>query len=261
MEKEKYDKIGVGYNNTRKADPYLTSRFIHHLNPKSWQKFLDIGCGTGNYTSAFLQMSLDFVGMDPSMYMLSKAKENFPNGNWMQGAAEKTGLASKSIDGITGSLTIHHWVDLEVAFKELHRILKPNGRLILFTSTPMQMKGYWLNAYFPKMLRDSIDQMPSLELITSALHKSGFQVLGSEEYFVLPELKDLFLYSGKHRPHLYLDAQVRQGISSFSDLSNIEEVRSGLARLTHDIKSNRIQQEIDRHKNNLGDYLFVTAQT
>ena len=30
----KYDKIGIDYNSTRKADPFLTNKLIEHLNPK-----------------------------------------------------------------------------------------------------------------------------------------------------------------------------------------------------------------------------------
>jgi hypothetical protein len=30
----KYDKIGTGYNSTRKADPYLTEKLIYYLHPE-----------------------------------------------------------------------------------------------------------------------------------------------------------------------------------------------------------------------------------
>ncbi|MEO9803226.1 MAG: class I SAM-dependent methyltransferase [Reichenbachiella sp.] len=260
MRETKYDKIGLGYNATRQADTYLASRMLHYLAPQPGQRFLDIGCGTGNYTSIFMNKGLDFIGIDPSDQMLSAARDKNPKGKWMQARAEHTGLSSESMDGIIGSLTIHHWQNLELAFNELNRILKPTGQLILFTSTPDQMKGYWLNTYFPKMLQDSMDQMPSLELVTSALHQSGFQITETEKYFVTAELTDLFLYSGKHRPHLYLDAQVRQGISSFSDLSNAEEINAGLAQLALDIESDKIKEVMDSDEYESGDYLFVIAQ-
>ena len=47
----KYDKIGIEYNLTRKADKYLTEQLLFHLNPKEHAQYLDIGCGTGNYTN------------------------------------------------------------------------------------------------------------------------------------------------------------------------------------------------------------------
>ncbi|MBL4656629.1 MAG: class I SAM-dependent methyltransferase, partial [Flavobacteriales bacterium] len=51
--KAKYDVIGIDYNLTRKADPYLVSRFLALLNPNPKGQYLDIGCGTGNSTSEF----------------------------------------------------------------------------------------------------------------------------------------------------------------------------------------------------------------
>ena len=55
--KEKYDIIGVNYNLTRKADPYLYKRLHFFLNPQIKGTYLDIGCGTGNYTAKFAQES------------------------------------------------------------------------------------------------------------------------------------------------------------------------------------------------------------
>jgi 2-polyprenyl-3-methyl-5-hydroxy-6-metoxy-1,4-benzoquinol methylase len=46
----KNDKIGIDYNSIRKAEPYLTKRLNEHLNPNKDGTYLDIGCGTGNYT-------------------------------------------------------------------------------------------------------------------------------------------------------------------------------------------------------------------
>ncbi|MEO9966132.1 MAG: class I SAM-dependent methyltransferase [Reichenbachiella sp.] len=260
MEREKYDKIGVGYNNTRKADPYICQSLIYHLNGQQDQSFLDIGCGSGNYTSAFIKAGLNFIGMDPSEHMLRQAQRNCPEGIWKQGRAENTGFDEDFFDGIVGSLTIHHWQNLDDAFRELYRVMRPNGDLVLFTSTPDQMKGYWLNAYFPKMLSDSMIQMPRLELITQSLTNAGFKIDAIEKYFVTSELQDLFLYSGKQRPSLYLDPEVRHGISSFSDLANQKEVTAGIKQLAADIDNHEIQNVMSRYENDLGDYLFVKAQ-
>lgn len=51
--KAKYDHIGINYNTTRKADRYLTEKLCEYLNPKLNGLYLDIGCGTGNYTNEF----------------------------------------------------------------------------------------------------------------------------------------------------------------------------------------------------------------
>lgn len=258
--KATYDTIGNAYNQTRKADPFLTKKLLEHLKPQPNGLYLDIGCGTGNYTSKLQGQGFDFIGIDPSVRMLEKAKTQHTAVTWQLGTAEKTGLPENYINGVIGSLTIHHWQDLTLAFTELHRVLKPDGNLVIFTSTPEQMKGYWLNHYFPTMLADSIAQMPSFESVKQAVQKAGLQVVGTEVYEVKPDLQDQFLYCGKEYPEYYFDPQIRNGISSFSALAHIDEVRQGLAALRKDIDNGRVQNIIDTYKNDVGDYLYILAK-
>ncbi len=258
--KAKYDTIGTTYNLTRKADPYLTQRLLYNLNPNTKGVYLDIGCGSGNYTHELQRNGYNFIGIDPSVEMLQKARLKNPKIDWRIGTAESIDLKADSIDGITATLTIHHWNDLKKGFQQLSDILKPKGRIVIFTSTPKQMEQYWLVKYFPKMLRASILQMPSLDTVTKALKKSGINVIQTEKYFVDPGLQDLFLFSGKHDPELYFRPEVRQGISSFADLANATEVEEGLEALRLDIDNGTIDKVISSCENDLGDYLYIIGQ-
>ncbi|MCB0641315.1 MAG: class I SAM-dependent methyltransferase [Phaeodactylibacter sp.] len=257
--KEKYDRIGIDYNETRKADPYILGRLTAKLLPIPEGRYLDVGCGTGNYTTALAAGLYSFIGLDPSERMLSIAREKNAAIDWRSGRAEAIPLADATMDGVVASLTIHHWPDLLQGFSEVRRVLKPGGRLVLFTSTAEQMLGYWLNAYFPKMLADSIRQMPQETAILEALKTAGLEMLDKEAYFVQDDLEDLFLYAGKNRPHLYLDPQVRKGISSFSDLANQLEVQQGLQCLEEDLKTGKLAAVICQYSNDAGDYCFLTT--
>jgi ubiquinone/menaquinone biosynthesis C-methylase UbiE len=147
MQETKYDKIGTGYNSTRQADPYLTERLYYQLQPKTDRLYLDIGCGTGNYTCTLADKGLNFIGVEPSEKMLSEAKIRNQHINWFKGRAEQIPTEDEVFDGIIATLTIHHWTDLKKAFAELDRVLVDNGKIVMFTSSPEQMKGYWLNHY------------------------------------------------------------------------------------------------------------------
>lgn len=256
----KYDTIGSNYNLTRKADPLLSKNLLDHLKPNFDGVYLDIGCGSGNYTNALQQLGYHFIGIDPSTLMLEKAKLLNNSIDWRMGTAEHTGLDDVSVDGIIGSLTIHHWIDLKNAFIELHRVLKPKGRIVIFTSTPKQMQGYWLNYYFPKMLQDSIKQMPSLEAVTASILNAGLVLKNTDTYFIKPDLEDQFLYCGKNNPELYFNEQIRHGISSFSHLSNKTEVKQGLEQLRVDISNDIIKDVMESYNNDLGDYLYIIAE-
>ena len=258
MQENKYDKIGTGYNSTRQADPYLTERLLYHLQPQNDRLYLDIGCGTGNYTCTLADKGLNFIGVEPSEKMLSEAKNRNQQINWLKGTAEQIPTEDKAFDGIIATLTIHHWTDLKKAFVELDRVLADNGKIVMFTSTPEQMKGYWLNHYFPKMLHSSIVQMPSLVDIQEAIRQTGLKITDIEKYFIKDDLQDCFLYVGKNNPNCYFDETIRHGISSFSSLANIEEVKQGLSKLKNDIDNQSFDKIKDQYANELGDYLFIT---
>jgi ubiquinone/menaquinone biosynthesis C-methylase UbiE len=255
----KYDKIGQHYNTTRKADRALLARIIAHIDPKPLGRYLDLGCGTGNYTIELQKKGVTLTGVDPSEEMLKLARSKSDEIDWIIGSAEKIPAENASFDGCLATLTIHHWSDLERGFKEVSRVLKPGGRLVLFTSTPKQMRGYWLNNYFPVMLEDSIEQMPAFEQIQKAIEKAGLKYDYREHYLIQPNLEDLFLYAGKHNPSLYFDEEVRRGISSFSSLSNAKEVEEGLINLRDDIESGKVQDVMRHYENARGDYLYVVA--
>ncbi len=150
--------------------------------------------------------------------------------------------------------------DLHTAFAEIYRVLKPDARLVIFTAVPDQMRGYWLNNYFPKMMADSITQMPSLESVMEAVTAAGFAMIGTEKYPVQNDLQDCFLYVGKNKPELYFDENIRAGIVSFSALSNAREVETGLAQLRADINLGQFDEVRAEYENSLGDYLFIVLQ-
>src|SRR5688572_25181761 len=234
----KYDKIGVGYNTTRQADPYLFSRLYAMLSLTTDGHYLDVGCGTGNYTIEFANKGIRFTGIDPSSEMLLTAKTKSDKVNWLNGIAEELPFSDNSFDGAIATLTIHHWKNIENGFKEIARVIKPGSRLVIFTSSPEQMDGYWLNHYFPELIKRSSLQMPSVETVELALKHAGFTINTFEKYFVQDDLQDLFLQCGKNRPEIYFDENVRRGISTFAALANKEEVDAGLKMLADDIHNN-----------------------
>ncbi|WP_342329003.1 class I SAM-dependent methyltransferase [Pedobacter sp. FW305-3-2-15-E-R2A2] len=252
-----YHQTGQTYNTTRTADPLITERLSALTGNKKNDKILDVGCGTGNYTLELAATGLQMFGTDPSDQMLKIAEENVSPVIWKKGYAEKIDFPDAMFDGAIATLTIHHWLDLAKALKELYRVLKAGSNLVIFTSTSEQMRNYWLHHYFPKMMSSAMNQMPSFSKIWEYGTDAGFEITRTEKYFVAAELEDLFLYSGKRKPEMYLDPEIRKGISSFSDLAQADEISSGLELLERDIKSQKINIVRDRFDDRMGDYLFI----
>lgn len=258
---ERYDKIGIGYDSTRRADKYLAQRMYHHINSGMGDSlYLDVGCGTGNYTSSLNAMGLDFIGIEPSDEMLVNAKEKNSSIIWKKGSAESIPLNPATIAGVLISLSIHHWKNLETGFKEVSRVLKKKGKVVLFTSLPTQTKSYWLSHYFPNMIEDSIQTLPTFESIVNAFRSADLEIIRREPYFVKPDLEDWFLYCGKHNPEMYFREEVRNGISSFSLIARQNEIEKGLQKMRNDINSGKINQIMKDHENELGDYLFIIGR-
>lgn len=256
-----YNTIGKSYNTTRQADPYIAERLFALLAPTPEKFYLDIGCGTGNYTLALAKRGARFYGIDPSETMLHKAREKSTTITWLSGTAEHIPLADGVFSGAIATLTLHHWNNLNTAFCELARVLQPHSPLVVLTATPEQMQGYWLNHYFPTMLQTSMDYMPSLYRIEQAAHSAGFAITTTESYTVQPNLQDLFLYAGKHNPELYFNPTIRQGISSFSLLSHASEVERGLEALRADIDNGVFPTIAQRYNSTNGDYLFISLSS
>ena len=238
-------------------DSYICQRLITLLNPGKSKSYIDIGCGTGNYTIALSDPGYHFTRLDPSETMLAIARAKAPFTEWIQGSAEKIHAPDSRFDGAIATLTIHHWTDIKKAFQEIHRVLEINSRFVLFTSLPEQMAGYWLNHYFPNMMQTSIQKMPGLSQIIDAGRCAGFHLQCTELYNIRLDLEDHFLYSGKMNPALYLDDYFRKGISSFIGMDDQEDIYTGLINLASDKSSGHIKTIQEKFQNTNRDYIFV----
>lgn len=254
-----YDSIGDDYDATRRPDPFLVSRLLYHLQPQPQRAYADFGCGTGNYTIVLHRQGVQIMGIDVSRHMLTQARAKESQINWMRAEVARLPFGEGDLAGGMAILTVHHWKDLDAGFAEISRVIR-GGIMVLFTSLPRQMRGYWLNHYFPVMMERSMQQMPTLETLSRAFDLAGLQMVAKEKYFIEPDLQDKFLYCGKLNPSFYLDEQHRRGISSFRRLCPPQELLNGLDKLQQDISSGRIEEVCRQYENHEGDYLFIKLQ-
>jgi len=255
-----YNEIGVGYDATRRADQGILNALASLIALHKDGSYLDVGCGTGNYTAELAKLGGRWSAFDYSELMLEQAKKKSSVVEWSVLDVVKTPYESAAFDAAICSLAIHHFQDLHAAFKEISRVLVSSGKFVIFTSTPEQMNSYWLNHYFPVMMNRSSAQMPSVSKIEAALNIAGLKLFEVKSFSVSARLTDLFLYSGKQRPEMYLSASVRAGISSFRNCCPDVELTSGLSRLATDIESGNIRPIMEMYEKNIGDYCFLVAQ-
>jgi ubiquinone/menaquinone biosynthesis C-methylase UbiE len=259
MEQAVYNTIGINYDETRASDPKIIEAIISHLQPKKNGKYIDIGCGTGNYTNALFKKNICIDGIDISDQMLQRAKNKYPFLNFHKANSEKLPFEKNCYNGAIYILSTHHIQDLDDSFNEAYRVIH-QGKIFIFTSTPEQMKNYWLSHYFPKMIAESSKKMLGFDELKNKLSIIGFKNIYSNELFVEKNTKDLFLQSGKHNPEIYLSKSVRDGISQFRLASDQIEIESGLKLLDRDIKSGAVKAVQKKYNENLADYLIVVGE-
>ena len=272
-----YDRIGSAYDATRCADSYIVERLLAQLQPTPGGRYIDVACGTGNYSWALAAAGLAVTGVDASRRMITAAARkgrsppkahapSTPNPQWVVGDVTRLPFDRGAFDGATCTLALRYFGDLDAAFAELARVVA-HGRLVIFTATPEQIRRYWLREYFPAMVARVAEQAYSLARISATLRAAGFSAVRTEPYAVRPDLQDLFLFSGKHRPALYLNPAVRAGMCSFSTLAQLDEEAAGCAELRRDLASGRVRTIMDASVSEEprepatvpGDYIFIVA--
>ncbi len=105
---------------------------------KNLGEVLEFGCGTGNFTKVLANNSDSIVATDISEPMLTVAKKrlaDIDNVSVQQANCYATNLPAEHFDNVFMGNLIHVVAEPEKALAEAHRLLKPDGRLIILSYT------------------------------------------------------------------------------------------------------------------------------
>jgi len=153
------------------------------LNPQKGSRILDIGCGSGKQCFLFdkaLEGNADIMGGDVNSKLLQQARqENAKIGNRIKfidlDFNRHFHIDNNMYDLVTSCFAIYYSEDIPYTISEMHRVIKPGGRL--FTTGPM-----------PENKRLFYD------IILEATHKPIPPMPGSSRYssLILGEIQKLF---------------------------------------------------------------------
>jgi ubiquinone/menaquinone biosynthesis C-methylase UbiE len=155
-----YNDIGSTYCATRRADHDIAKTLAGLVEVQDGRRFLDVACGTGNYTNALASIGGNWYGCDISDVMVNQARLKNSTIDWKLSKADSLPYKNGFFGGAICTLAIHHFPDLLKPFQEVYRVLN-QGTFVLFTAFAEQMRDYWLCHYFPEMMKNSIAQMPT----------------------------------------------------------------------------------------------------
>ena len=231
-----YNKIGKTYNTTRRADTRIVQRLILELDVDAPATILDIGAGTGNYSYELAKIGYRVIALEPSEVMRTQGKQH-RNVIWKEGVAESLPLEDKSVDGVICTLASHHFKNLSLCFSEMKRVLKENGRIVIFTLDPrMCATDCWLLDYFKPLLEDAYKIHPPIKVISQMVEAQITQPVKIKAYPLPYDLVDHFFFSGWRKPELYFNKDFQEGTSPLAK-GHKEVVYECLNRLNTDLEN------------------------
>lgn len=116
-------------------------------------RVLDACCGTGDLALACARAGGRVTGLDFSTRMLAKAREKAPRLEWVQGDLLALPFEDASFDAATVGFGVRNVSDLEAAFGELARVLRPGGRLACLEITqPTGLLRPFFDLWFDRLV-------------------------------------------------------------------------------------------------------------
>ena len=153
LARRSFEQAAQSYDAAAVLQQEVAQRLLERLDLMKLEpaRVLDLGCGTGYCIPELMSRykRADIVALDIARPMLEQARRR---GRWLHrprcvcGDAERLPFEDESFDLVFSNLMLQWCVDLDVAFAELQRVLRPGG-LLLFTSfgpdTLKELRDSW----------------------------------------------------------------------------------------------------------------------
>ena len=173
------------------------------LGKERLTQITDVATGTGDLLIFWRDIAKqrginveNFVGVDPSVGMLSVAKEKVDFATFIEGKAQALPIEDERTDIISISYGIRNVVDRVEALQEFYRALKPGGMVVILEFTKQDRSGivnkvvdFGMKKVLPrvggmisknyeayKYLPDSIEEFLTTEMLEKELKEAGFEM-------------------------------------------------------------------------------------
>jgi len=190
----------------------------NYYNNKDIELILDVACGTGDMCEFWDKRAKNssiniqkIVGADPSVGMLEKAKEKNLNAEFVVAEAKNLPFEDASVDILSISYGLRNVMDREEGLREFHRVLKPDGLLVILEFTKLQKASFASQArdfYMKKILpvvggvlsknKDAYNYLPNSiegfltkEMLVKELEDIGFNLKEATGYSM--DISTLFI--------------------------------------------------------------------
>lgn len=138
-----YDDFAQAYSDENESSLlnayYERPAMLELAGDVSGRRILDIGCGSGPLAAALLERGAQVEGFDSSVAMINLAQRRLGERVRLSVArlGEDLPYAANTFDDAVASLVFHYLPTWNAALMEVHRVLKPGGRLMLSVNHPL----------------------------------------------------------------------------------------------------------------------------
>jgi SAM-dependent methyltransferase len=115
------------------GDDYYVAVELGHIAPRAGLRVLDVGCGPGRVAANLRDTGVVYVGLDTSAGLLRETHIR-TSGQHVQADAQKLPIADAQFDRVLALNALYHVPNWQQALRELRRVARPGGRVVLSTN-------------------------------------------------------------------------------------------------------------------------------
>jgi ubiquinone/menaquinone biosynthesis C-methylase UbiE len=199
-------------------------------------KILDVGCGTGRFSTLFAQRGAVVTGLDRSATMLTAARASVPAGlaealHYVPADANH-GLPKEEFDLVTFFMSIQYMSLKDAFFRSLREALASGGMVSIVTLPHRHfIENEFLTRYFPSIPRIDLARFPSIPELERLLREHGFGDISARDVIDESEGSGDELISKVERKyvstlHLLESAEFERGLAAMrADIAGAKRVR------------------------------------